>query len=98
MNLILELDSHRVERKREAINWKMRSLNKKISQLVIDLKAKGPVQDASEIEHEAFMGRLARKEYVEHKSIMYQTCAGYLEREVPEVNKIIPRSDKDKAS
>ena len=44
------------------------------------------------------MGRLAQKEYMEHKSIVYQTCAGYLEREVPEVNKIILRSDEDKAS
>ena len=45
-----------------------------------------------------FLGKLARKEYVNHKSIVYQTFAGYLEREVPKVNEIIPRSDKDEAS
>ena len=44
------------------------------------------------------MGKLARKEYVDHKVIVYETFAGYLEREVPEVNEIIPTSDEDKAS
>ena len=65
---------------------------------MLDLKAKEPAQNASRIKHVEFMGRLAQIGYVEHKSIPYQTCAGYLEREVPEVNKIILRSDEDKAS
>ena len=81
-----------------SFRYYINTIIRKISQLVIDLKAKGPVQDASRIEHGEFIGRLAQKVYVEHKSIMYQTCAGYLKMEVPEVNKIIPRSDKDEAS
>ena len=76
----------------------MRSLNKNISQLEINLKAKGPVQDASRIEYAEFMGRLAQKEYVEHKSILYQTCTRYLEREVLGISKIIRRSDGEEAS
>ena len=74
----------------------MRSLNENISQLEIDLKAKGSVQDASRIEE--FMGTLAWKEYVEHKLIVYQTCARYLKREVLEISEIIQRSDGDEAS
>ena len=76
----------------------MRSLNKNISHLEINLMAKGPVHDASRIEYAEFMGRLARKEYVEHKSIIYQTYARYLEREVLEISEIIQRSDGDEAS
>ena len=67
ITLLLQLDSHRVGRQRKVINKKMRSLDEKVSQLVINLKAKGPVQDASRIEHAEFIGRLAQKEYVEHK-------------------------------
>ena len=82
ITLLLLLDSHRAGRERKVINQKMKSLNEKISQLVINLKAKGPVKDASKIKHVKFMGRLAQKEYLEHKLIMYETCAGYLEKEV----------------
>ena len=82
----------------EAINQQMRSLDRKISQLMIDLEAKGPAQEASRITHVEFLGRLAGEEYVDHKLNVYKTCAGYLEREVPEVNEIIPRSDEDEAS
>ena len=96
-NCVLELNSYRVGKKRHVINRKMQSLNKRISQLVINLEAKGPAQEASRIAYAESLGRLARKEYVEHKSILYQACAGYLEREVLEVNKIIPRSDEGKA-
>ena len=96
-NLILELDSYRVGKKRHVINRKMCSLNKRISHFVTDLEAKGPAQEASRITHAESLGRLACKEYVDHKSILYQACAGYLEREVPEVNKLIPRSYEDKA-
>ena len=85
-------------RKRQAINQKKRSLDRKISQLVINLEAKGPAKDASRIEHVEFMGKLARKEYVDHKLIVYKTFAGYLEREVPKVNKVIHKSDEDEAS
>ena len=81
----------------EAINRQMRLLDRKISQLMIDIEAKGPAQEASRIAHAEFLGSLAQKEYVDHKSIVYQTCTGYLEREVPEVNEIIPRADKDEA-
>ena len=58
-NLLLKLDYHRVVRQRKVINQKMKSLDEKISQLVINLKAKGPVQDASRNKHAKFMGRLA---------------------------------------
>ena len=62
ITLLLQLDSHRVGRQIKVINQKMKSLNENISQLVINLKANGPVQDASRIEHVEFMGRLALKE------------------------------------
>ena len=57
MTFLQQLDSQRVGRQRKEINQKMRSLKENISQLEIDLKAKGSVQDASIIEE--FMGRLA---------------------------------------
>ena len=56
MTFLQQLDSQRVGRQRKEINQKMRSLKENISQLEIDLKAKGSVQDASRIE---FMGTLA---------------------------------------
>ena len=57
MTFLRQLDSQRVGRQRKEINQKMRSLKENISQLEIDLKAKGSVQDASRIEE--FMGTLA---------------------------------------
>ena len=46
-NLVLELDSYRVGKKRHVVDQKMQSLNKRISQLVTNLEAKGPVQEAA---------------------------------------------------
>ena len=76
----------------------MRSLDRKISHLVIDLKANKTAQDALRIKYVEFMGKQARKENVDHKSIVYETFSGYMEKDVPEVNKVTPILDKDKAS
>ena len=96
--LVLELDSHGVARQRKAINQSMSSLDREISHLVLDLKAKGSAQDALRIENVELMGKKARKEYVDYKAFVYEAFTGYMEKDFPEFNEVIPRSDEDEAS
>ena len=76
--------------------WKV--ADRKISHLVLDLEAKGSAQDALRIENVELMGKQAKKEYVDHKALVYEALAGYMGKDVPEVNAVIPRSDIDEAS
>ena len=44
------------------------------------------------------MGRAAKKEFVTHKVLIYETLASYMEQDVPEVNEVVDRMDDDESS
>ena len=97
IDFMVGLDSPGVPRKREAINQSMRSLDRKISHLVLNLEAKGSAQDTLRIKNVELMGKQAKKEYVDHKALVYEAFASYMEKDVPEVIKVLPRPDEDEA-
>ena len=44
------------------------------------------------------MGKQAKKEFVDHKVLVYKALASYMERDVSKVNEVVPRSDEDEPS
>ena len=53
----------------------MKSIERKVSNLVINLDAKGSAQDTSRIEEVELMSKQAKKEYVDHKVLVYEDLA-----------------------
>ena len=82
--------------KRKSICQRMKLHEKKVSKLVLDLNAKGSAKDSLRIKEVELMDKEAKKEFVDHKGLVYEALASYMERDVPEVNEVVHRSDDTK--
>ena len=77
VELMQELGSQGVEMKRKSICQSMKSFDRNISSLVLDLEGNRSAEDALRIEEVELLGKEAKKELIDHKVLIYEALASY---------------------